>query len=854
MSSLDFPVTYFERNMVVNRAREVWFLYRLQPSHYEHLSYDARMGMLWRFSRLFWNLEDCHGQLLIVPSTRSLAGHLARLQQEVEGPLKPVAERYAREAAQEMGGDRTGIEFHYILALRLPGRPDQFASSPSAFVKSLWQDPRRVVEQYFGLRQPGMADYELAGYFEREEGLFQRVNRVIKATRLDEAQTAWLMRQGFWRGIEGAPGLRPHSKPDCVVFNSPDGGVEFRFNKAEMARLADGEIDLRNPRRLAVTQETDRGAQTGITAFCYVSDLPDDMVFPGCEWIYSLQELHFPVEVSMRWGALGHEEALGIVRRKKLEIADQDKHTRNSGEEAPIALMDAQEQVAMLEHDLKQRKFPTVLWSVCCAVTGASEREVTERVKSLRDHLSSYQITLDVPAGDQLPAFLEAVPGAPRQVTDYIHRVPPEAAAASMFLATRAIGDQNGPYIGMTGVQHRPVYLDPALPPKVNRSASVAFLGSLGGGKSYAANLLTYLAVVWRGAKALVLDPKGERSGWLTELPELSGHVEVITLSPRAEDSGKLDPFVMLGADFSEDERKETVNLAVSLLSFLANVPTGDDRFLALMQAVDEVSREPQPGLMKVVGRLEVLGAGGYAASQVAAAAEDGGVSGGAARPAPAMPGAAALGHYLRAVSGLAYANLIFGSGNEVGLRLDRRLNVLQLQSITMPPPGKPREEFSLEELLSVALMHAVTAFATRFTRQERDVFKIVLMDEAWALLSSNQGRALVSHLLRTGRAMNNAVYLISQNVADLLDERIKNNIGVKFIFRSHDQDEIARVLELLNLQPEEENILAVRGLETGQALMQDLEGRVGVVSVDAVFPHLAGAFDTRPRAAEGRS
>jgi DNA helicase HerA-like ATPase len=438
--------------------------------------------------------------------------------------------------------------------------------------------------------------------------------------------------------------------------------------------------------------------------------------------------------------------------------------------------------------------------------------------------LNAYQITLDVPAGDQLQGFLEAIPGAPRLQADYIHRVPPEVAAASMFLCTRAIGDKTGPYIGRTGPQERPVYLDPALPPQINRSASIAFLGSLGGGKSYAANLLTYLAVVWRGARALVLDPKGERSGWLGELPELAGHLQVVTLSPSEADSGKLDPFIMLGDEFTEEDRKETVNLAVSLLSFLANVPTGDDRFLALMRAVDEVSREPRPAMVKVVDRLEQFGRESLTT--------------------------AALAHYLRAVSALAYANLIFGRGGEQGLRLDKRMNVLQLQSIVMPPPGKAREEFSLEELLSVALMHAITAFATRFTRTERDVFKIVLMDEAWALLSSNQGRALVSHLLRTGRAMNNAVYLISQNVADLLDERIKNQIGAKFIFRSHDQDEISRVLELLNLQPEEENMLAVRGLETGQALMQDLEGRVGVVSIDAVLPHLARAFDTRPRTA----
>lgn len=823
MRSLDFPVTYFERNLVVNRQREVWCLYRLTPAHYEHLSSDSRMGLLWRFSRLFWNLEECHGHLLVIPQVRSLAGHLLVLRSEAAtSPMVRAAESYVHTAMTELDG-RNGVELDYVLALRLPASATDFARSAGSYLKSLVQEPRRTIEEFFGLRDPALLDYELAGYLEREEGLFQRLNRVVKATRLDEPQIAWLIRRGFWRGIDEQPAMRTGSRPDCLVYSEPDGSMLLKFDKAEMARLADGELDQSNPRRLSVTQETSEGARTGITAFCYVSDLPDDMLFPGCEWLYSLQDLQFPVEVSLRWSCLSSEEALGIVRRKKLEITDQDRHTRTAGEEPPIALLDAQEQVVLLEHDLKQRKFPTVLWSVCCAVTGRTERVVQERVRYLRDHLNAYQITLDVPAGDQLQGFLEAIPGAPRLQADYIHRVPPEVAAASMFLCTRAIGDKTGPYIGRTGPQERPVYLDPALPPQINRSASIAFLGSLGGGKSFAANLLTYLAVVWRGARALVLDPKGERSGWLEELPELTGHVQVVTLSPSEADSGKLDPFIMLGDDFTEEDRKETVNLAVSLLSFLANVPTGDDRFLAIMRAVDEVSREPQPAMVKVVDRLEQFGRESLTT--------------------------AALAHYLRAVSALAYANLIFGCGGEQGLALDKRMNVLQLQSIVMPPPGKAREEFSLEELLSVALMHAITAFATRFTRAERDVFKIVLMDEAWALLSSNQGRALVSHLLRTGRAMNNAVYLISQNVADLLDERIKNQIGVKFIFRSHDQDEISRVLELLNLQPEEENTLAVRGLETGQALMQDLEGRVGVVSIDAVLPHLAHAFDTRPRA-----
>jgi DNA helicase HerA-like ATPase len=289
---------------------------------------------------------------------------------------------------------------------------------------------------------------------------------------------------------------------------------------------------------------------------------------------------------------------------------------------------------------------------------------------------------------------------------------------------------------------------------------------------------------------------------------------------PGPEDTGKLDPFIMWRGMEDQDLR-ETGNMAVSLLSFLANLQTGDRRFLALMQAVEQVSDEPNPALGKVVDRLAKLGR--------------------------ADPEVATLAEYYRALSRRAYANLIFGRGDEAGLDLAHRMNVLQLQHLVMPPAGKPREEFSLEELLSVALMHAVTGFATQFTRRDRETFKIVLLDEAWALLASSQGRSLVSHLLRTGRAMNNAVYLVSQNVADLLDETVKNNIGAKFIFRSYDQQEIAKVLQFLNLEPEQENILALRQLETGQAMFQDLQGRVGVVTLDAIFPHLARAFDTRP-------
>lgn len=60
------------------------------------------------------------------------------------------------------------------------------------------------------------------------------------------------------------------------------------------------------------------------------------------------------------------------------------------------------------------------------------------------------------------------------------------------------------------------------------------------------------------------------------------------------------------------------------------------------------------------------------------------------------------------------------------------------------------------------------------------------------------QGKALSMRLVRAGRAMNAGVYFVTQNADDLLDEKMKNNIGLKFAFRSTDLVEIKKTLEFL--------------------------------------------------------
>ena len=130
----------------------------------------------------------------------------------------------------------------------------------------------------------------------------------------------------------------------------------------------------------------------------------------------------------------------------------------------------------------------------------------------------------------------------------------------------------------------------------------------------------------------------------------------------------------------------------------------------------------------------------------------------------------------------------------------------------------------------------------------DRSIFKMVDLDEAWTFLQVAQGKALSNKLIRAGRSMNAAVYFVTQNSGDVDDEKMKNNIGLKFAFRSTDIKEIKNTLEFFGVDKEDEsNQKRLRDLENGQCLFQDLYGRVGVIQIHPVFADLFHAFDTRP-------
>ena len=424
------------------------------------------------------------------------------------------------------------------------------------------------------------------------------------------------------------------------------------------------------------------------------------------------------------------------------------------------------------------------------------------------------------PVGDMIGLHHEFIPASRRYMNDYIQYVTSDFLAGLGFGAAQMLGEKDGIYIGYGVDTGRNVYLQPALASQgvkgsVTNALSAAFLGSLGGGKSFANNLLVYYAVL-NGARALIVDPKAERGNWKRDLPEIVDEINIVNLTSDEQNKGMLDPYVIMRRP------KDAESLAIDILTFLTGISSRDgERFPILRRAVRTVTNSKQRGLLCVIDELRKEGS----------------------------PLAASIADHIESFTDYDFAHLLFSAGDvKRSISLKKQLNIVQVADLVLPDKGTRFEEFTTMELLSVAMLIVISTFALDFIHMDRSVFKIVDLDEAWSFLNVAQGKTLANKLVRAGRAMNAAVYFVTQNAADLADESLKNNIGLKFAFRSTDMVEIKKTLEFFGLDPEDEsNQKRLRNLENGQCLMQDLYGHVGVVQFHPVFADLLHGFDTRP-------
>lgn len=501
-------------------------------------------------------------------------------------------------------------------------------------------------------------------------------------------------------------------------------------------------------------------------------------------------------------------------------MKDLDNHAWSSDNETGSNVLDALEDVSELESELDQTKESMYKLSYVIRVAADSYEELRRRCNEVKDYYDDWSIKLVRPFGDMMGLSSEFLPASKRYINDYVQYVTSDFLAGLGFGASQMLGETDGIYIGYNLDTGKNVYLKPSLASQgvkgsVTNALATAFLGSLGGGKSFSNNLLVYYSVLF-GAQALIIDPKGERSFWKENLPEIAGEINIVNLTSDRENQGLLDPYVLMTL------KKDAESLAIDILTFLTGISSRDgERFPLLRKAIRSVTQQENSGLLLVIDELRK---------------DD-------------NPLSHSIADHIESFTDYDFAHLLFSDGSvKQSISLTKQLNILQIADLVLPDAQTNFTEYTTMELLSVAMLIVISTFALDFIYSDRQTFKIVDLDEAWSILQVAQGKALSNRLVRAGRAMNAAVFFVTQNADDLIDEKLKNNIGLKFAFRSTDIHEIKKILEFFNVdQEDEDNQQRLRELENGQCLMQDLYGRVGTIQVHPVFEELFHAFDTRP-------
>ncbi len=824
--NMEFPVAYFENNLIFNHDKSVWAVYEIDSYVYDHLSEQQKIDRLITKTSFLTLLTD-RFHILWLPRTHNITEHNDRLKERLNGPMKNWGKKFISTLNDYLNANYNTVDgannadYRAYIAIYLPKNDakdvvDLVGNFAEEFKKMVLH-PKRFIESISGLNEPEIFDHELHAYSIKERQIFERISRKIKIIRASHGIIEWLIKRNFWWGIadpvlrsEGEDGWAPKKTK-----GSRGGLSTFLYDSRQVLTLTEGEIDASHPRRIKITQLHNGEEKPIYHAYLALSELPESMEMPGSEWLYSAATLPFPVQMSIKVEVLEARDAIKKLSKKKQDIETQIRNINEANASIPIDLQEKQERALYLEDEYKKRKNPTFITHVTFGLYHTDINMLKSNLKIIQDHFRDYgNIHIELPAGDQWLLFNDFIPGSPRYVSDYIQRIPPETLASGMIGATQQLGDGKGLYIGTTGALDHPVYFDPANASQINRSPSITVTGTLGGGKSVTANLLAYQNGAVLGGKSLIFDPKGERSNWPMDLPELQGQIQVATLTSSNEDMGKLDPFVML------DDIETAKEAAVEILAYLSSTKTNSAEYSYISRAVHQVSGMDNPYLARCIEVLYEMGT--------------------------ERPQAHQLAEILESFQTLSFAKLLFGTGGENTIKMDYAINILQIQNLKMPSPDKLPDNYSLDEKMSVALMFAIARFAHKFIFHDRSIFKFVLMDEAWALVGTQAGKALADMVVRTGRSLNGGAIFVTQNATDVAGD-LAGNIGVKFAFRDSDRAKIEKTLSYFGLEITQDNINMIKNLDNGQCLMQDIYGRVGVVRIDVVFQHLFDCFDTRP-------
>ncbi|WP_327591295.1 ATP-binding protein (plasmid) [Nonomuraea sp. NBC_00507] len=720
---------------------------------------------------------------------------------------------------------------------------------------------RKLTGRMLGRLWKGALDHEARSTFEKLRKVTEALaGRGLRARPATPAQLEYLMHRSCGLGLP-APRPYPEARAPVPYALAPaEGGIWDDTDLSEFTARAQWHADPFDP-TVTVTGAGPAGEPlTRHVAVLSIGRVPE--AYPE-GWMQLTDNLPFPVEWAATIEVRPPGEVLAEMRSQMARIRSQVSHyTEDHGQEPPAALS-RQAAFAREIEDEQTHGMSGVHTRVQgwfrLAVSGTTREEALRRAGQVAQlYEPTVTVVHDAP---QYAMAREFIPGEPLATVAHRRRMSVRTLAGGVPAATPLVGDRHGFPLGYTsGRGARAALWHPWYGTEVTEQSGLTpIVGGLGSGKSTLIGLIVYWAVR-AGVPATVLDPSGMLDR-LCLLPELAPYALGVDLL-RAE-PGTLCPYRVIADPKWEDcfyddhgnrrtqaEAEKAFYTAKThamaqrrqlcrdiLLMLLPPDLVRRESIFAIEEAVAAADASHRSSPWEVIAALKSLS--GYGLDQEAQL----------------------LGRSLERLSDMPQAALFFPAGHELDSGRDlstRRLTVLMLRGLNLPRPDVPARERSIEEQLSVPLLH-LAAYLTRREIDERPRAerKLLVFDETHALTRDAVGRDLVARTSRDSRKRNTRVLTASQNAGDLLVAGVANLLAAAFVGRTVGQQEQADALKLLGLERGVGYEQLLAGLSPSDPQGQGRTGyrewifADGNGGIERIFndihalPHLRAALDT---------
>ena len=489
-----YPIKYIENNLVLNQEGEWFAYYELIPYNYSFLSPEQKMQIHDALFQLVAQNREGKIHALQIATESSLRSIQEASKKKIKGKLKETAIRIVdeqTEALVEMIGENQ-IDYRFFIGFKLVPATEEF--SVQALKKTVFDSFSEFIHE---VNHTLMGDFTVVSNDEIER--FKKMEKLLKDKLSRRFKVRQLEAKDFGYLIEHLNGKSGVSYED---YHYP-----MEIIKTDTESIVK-QYDIIKPTRCLIEEhpkylKLDREERAVYVAYLSISDIVGELDFPSSEiFYYQQQQFDFPIDTSINIEIVSNKKALTKVRNKKKELKDLDNHAWESNTESSNQVEEALYASDELEAVLDKTKEPMHKLSYVVRVWADDIEELKRRINAVKDFYDDVHIKLVRPFGDMRGLHSEFYPASKRYMNDYIQYVKSDFLAGLGFGASQVLGETCGIYIGYNVDTNKNVYIQPALAAQgvkgsVTNALALAFLGSLGGGKSFANNLICYYAALF---------------------------------------------------------------------------------------------------------------------------------------------------------------------------------------------------------------------------------------------------------------------------------------------------------------------------------------------------------------------